>query len=65
MAGSEPLNQSHCDVLTTCLAKYREVRELLSKCRDCNLDTAQMDEWLAAQEAQATALKRTFFPHCP
>jgi hypothetical protein len=65
MEGSGPLNQAHCDTLTTCLAKYREVRELLAACRDCDLDTAQLDEWLNAQQAQAEKLKRRFFPHCP
>lgn len=65
MALTHPLTQDHCDVLTTCLRKYQEVRELLQACRDCGLDTGQLDGWLAAQDDQATKLKKTFFPHCP
>ena len=65
MALVHPLTQDHCDVLTTVLARLHDVEELLRACRDCGLDTSQMDQWLSAQKEQAERLKRTFFPHCP
>lgn len=57
-----PLTETHAGILDNVLDSAQRARELIQKCRECNIP---MDDLHAENEAQhllASNLKRKFFP---
>lgn len=65
MACPAPLTPEHCHALNMILASIAETKELIAKCKACQLPVEDSEAANNMQEQIAQEIKRQFFPHNP
>lgn len=60
-----PLTDDDCQCLDGILQSIAKTRELIAKCKDCDLNMDKAEVEIEAQERLARGLKRNFFPNRP